>query len=122
MSNNCADAEGRRGYAVVIDGDSMGRGDEQLGHILIKGFLYAIRGVERLPDTVIMYNSGAKLALEGSEALEDLRVLENAGVEIITCGTCLDFYNAKDRLAVGKVTNMYTICQKLSECSKIIKP
>ena len=67
-------------------------------------------------------NGGARLTSEGSSSLEDLRALEAAGVEILTCGTCLNFYGLSDRLAVGAVTNMYTIVEKLSAAEKIIRP
>lgn len=107
---------------VVISADTMGTGDEKLGRILMKGFLYALRNVSPLPDAVIMYNSGARLSVHGSESLEDLKDLQESGVAVMTCGTCLDYYNIKDELAVGEVVNMYVICQHLMEAKKVIRP
>ena len=100
----------------------MGDGSEELGRILIKGFVYALTQLEELPEAVICYNGGAKLSCDGSLALEDLKTLEAEGVEILTCGTCLDYYKLKETLAVGGVTNMYVIAEKLSAAGKVIKP
>lgn len=107
---------------VVISSDKMGEGDEKLGHILMKGFLYALTELEELPETVILYNNGVKLAAQGSESLADLKLLEEQGVEILACGTCLNHYQLTELLGVGSVTNMYTIVEKLSKAWKVIKP
>lgn len=107
---------------VVLSSDCMGSGDELLGRTLMKGFLYALTQQEQLPGAVILYHSGAHLSVEGSEALEDLKYLEGQGVEILTCGTCLNFYGLSEKIAVGTVTNMYTITEKLCKAGKIIKP
>ena len=115
-------ADKRDNTVVVISSDRMGEGNDELGKVLIKGFIYAITQLETLPKTVIFYNGGATIPVEGSVSLEDLKNLEAQGVEIITCGTCLDYYNLKEKLAVGSVTNMYTIVEKMSKASCIIKP
>ena len=91
----------------------MGHGNDELGHVLMKGHLYALAHSEIKPECVVFFNSAAKLTCKGSESLEDLRELEAAGTEILTCGTCLDFLGIKDDLAVGSVTNMYAITQIL---------
>ncbi len=107
---------------VAIGNSTMGQGDEQLGSVLMKGFLYALSHSEHLPDTVLFYNGGAKLTVEGSASLEDLRDMESRGVAILTCGTCLDYYGIKEKLAVGKVTNMYQIVEMLDGAAKVIRP
>jgi selenium metabolism protein YedF len=107
---------------VAVGADHMGEGDNELGHILIKGFLFALTTQERLPDVALFFNGGAKLTCEGSESLEDLKKLEKQGVEILTCGTCLDFYHLTDKLAVGGVTNMYDIVERQMNAARIIKP
>ena len=107
---------------VAVDTDSMGRGNDELGAVLIKGFLFAVSRLETLPKTVLFYNGGAKLTTEGSASLEDLRLMEQQGVEILTCGTCLNYYGLTDQLAVGSVTDMYTIVERLSRAEKVIKP
>lgn len=100
----------------------MGEGSEELGRILIKGFLFALTQQEHLPSTVLFYNGGAKLTTEGSASLEDLKTLEANGVEILTCGTCLDYYGLKDKLAVGGVTNMYVIVEKQMQADLVLRP
>lgn len=107
---------------VAISGKAMGGGDEKLGEILMKGFIYALSEMDELPSAVICYNGGAYYSCVGSPALEDLKRMEEAGTEILTCGTCLDYYSLKDKLAVGKVTNMYDIAGRLMAADKVIRP
>jgi len=106
---------------VAIASDRMGHGNDELGKVLMKGFIYAVSQLEELPKTILFYNGGATITTEGSASLEDLKNMEAQGVEILTCGTCLDYYGLKDKLAVGSVTNMYTIVEKLNQADKIIK-
>lgn len=107
---------------VVVSSDRMGNGNDELGKVLIKGFIYAVTQLDELPKKMLFYNGGATLTVEGSDSLEDLKSLEAQGVEIMTCGTCLDYYQIKDKLAVGSVTNMYSIVEAMAEAGKIIKP
>lgn len=107
---------------VVIASDKMGSGNDELGKVLIKGFIFAVTQLEELPKAMIFYNGGATLTAEGSDSLEDLKSLEAQGVEILTCGTCLNYYGLTDKLEVGSVTNMYTIVEKMAEAGKIIQP
>lgn len=112
----------RKNVVVVISSDQMGSGNEALGKVLIKGFIYALTQLDELPQKMLFYNGGAKLTTEGSESLEDLKALEAAGVEIMTCGTCLDYYKLKEKLAVGSVTNMYSIAEAMQQADLIMKP
>ena len=113
----------RRGNTVYAFGSNcMGEGNDELGATLMKGFLYAVSQLEELPKTMLFYNGGAKLTVEGSASLEDLKSLQAQGVEILTCGTCLNFYGLSEKLAVGEVTNMYAIVEKLNGASHIVKP
>lgn len=107
---------------VVVPSDKMGDGDDELGHILMKSFLFAVTQLDELPEKMVFYNGGAKLTVEDSPALEDLKDLEEQGVEIMTCGTCLDFYGIKDKLAVGTVTNMYSIVETMQQAGRVIRP
>ena len=107
---------------VVISSDRMGTGNDELGKVLIKGFIFAVTQLDKLPKTMLFYNGGATLTTEGSDSLEDLKSLEAQGVEIMTCGTCLDYYGLKDKLAVGSVTNRYSIVETQAKATKIIKP
>lgn len=114
--------DSRCDFVVAIDTDAMGRGSDDLGRTLMKGFIYAVSQLETLPKTILFYNGGAKLTTEGSVSLEDLRSMEAQGVQILTCGTCLNFYGLADKLAVGSVTNMYVIVETLAKAGKVIKP
>ena len=107
---------------VVIRSGKMGEGNDELGAVLMKGFIYALTELEELPETILLYNGGAPLSCEDSDSLEDLKTLEAQGVEIMTCGTCLNYYGLTDKLAVGTVTNMYAIAEKMSEADTIICP
>lgn len=114
--------DSRSNTVVVIASDRMGSGNDELGKVLIKGFIFAVTQLDTLPKTMLFYNGGATLTTEGSDSLEDLKSLEAQGVEILTCGTCLDYYGLKDKLAVGSVTNMYSIVEAQAKAGKIIKP
>lgn len=118
----CAPDGKTKGLIVVLSSNQMGLGDEVLGKLLMKGFVYALSHQEQLPEKVLMYNSGAFLSCEGSDSLEDLRELEAQGVEILTCGTCLNHYHLEDKLQVGGVTNMYDITESLLQAKQIIRP
>lgn len=107
---------------VVLSSDKMGEGSEELGKILMKGFIFALTELEELPNTVLLYNSGVKLSTEGSNSIENLKTLQAQGVEILSCGTCLNYYELTDKLEVGEVTNMYFILEKMSQADKIIRP
>ena len=112
----------QRGNTVIAIGSNcMGSGDDNLGATLMKGYIYAVSQQEELPKAILFYNGGAKLTVEGAVSVEDLKNMEAQGVEILTCGTCLNFYGLGDKLAVGSVTNMYTIVEKLTSASKVIR-
>lgn len=112
----------RTDTVVAIGSDKMGIGAEELGKTLLKAFVFAMTQQDQLPKTILFYNSGASLTCEGSPMLEDLKALEAQGVEIMTCGTCLNFYGLTEKLAVGSVTNMYTIVEKLTLAGNVVKP
>ena len=107
---------------VVLSSNQMGNGSEELGQILMKGFIFALTELDELPSTVLLYNSGVKLSTEGSNSIEDLKTLQAQGVEILSCGTCLNYYDLTEKLQVGDVTNMYFILEKMAQADKIIRP
>ena len=113
---------GKKNTVVVLGSNIMGNGSDELGEILMKGFVFALTKQNTLPKTVLLYNSGVKLASEGSDSIADLKVLEEEGVEILACGTCLNYYELSDKLQVGSVTNMYEIVEKMTEASLIVRP
>lgn len=107
---------------VVLSSCCMGTGDDTLGAALMKGFVYALTQLDRAPDTVLLYNGGARLSTEGAETVADLRALAENGTEVLTCGTCLNHYGLTGKLAVGEVTNMYVIAEKMAAAGKVIRP
>lgn len=114
--------DARENTVVVIASATMGEGDPELGRLLMKGYLYALTQLDTLPKTLLFYNGGAALTCEGSASLEDLKSLEAQGVQILTCGTCLNHYGLTDSLKVGEVTNMYVIAETMAGAAKIVKP
>ena len=118
----CAMDSRRKGMLVVLSANVMGTGDTKLGTSLMKAFVFALTKQDQLPDTILCYNTGAYLTCEGADTLEDLKLLESEGVTILTCGTCLDFYGLKEKLAVGSITNMYDIVERMENAAQIIKP
>lgn len=124
----CSSIEGEDAVLVkdntvmVFSSDLMGSGNDALGKVLMKGFIFAVTQLEKLPKTMLFYNGGATLTAEGSDSIEDLKHLASEGVEILTCGTCLNYYEMADKLLVGDVTNMYIIVEKMAGASKIVRP
>jgi selenium metabolism protein YedF len=106
---------------LLIASDSFGRGSEELGQLLMRSFLHTLGEVSPLPDRIICLNSGVKLVVEGSLALDDLRALEEKGIGILACGTCLGYYEIKDKVVVGQISNMYDIASALLGAGKIIE-
>lgn len=94
---------------IFISSDKMGKGNDELGEVLIKGFIYTLTESKPYPKHIILVNGGVKLSTENEATVENLKILEQSGVEILSCGTCLDYYGLKDKLQVGSITNMYTI-------------
>lgn len=119
---NCQVPAKKKNVVVVISSKTMGSGNDELGTTLMKGFIYAISQQDELPSTILFYNGGAEHTCEGSASLEDLKSMEAQGVEILTCGTCLNFYGLTDKLQVGGVTNMYVIAEKMTGADLVVKP
>ena len=106
--------------AVLVKSNLFGEGDPELGGILMKSFLFSLNELEGKVAHLIFMNSGVKLTTAGSPVLEHLEALEQKGVEVLSCGTCLDFYNVKDKLMAGKVTNMYTAVEILTGADRVL--
>ncbi|TDA70698.1 MAG: sulfurtransferase-like selenium metabolism protein YedF [Clostridia bacterium] len=104
---------------VLVTSDTLGHGEAELGRVLMQSFLGTLAESEALPQSLTFINSGVKLVCEGSPVLDSLMRLEQGGVEISACGTCLDYYHLKEKLCVGRVTNMYAIVTSLLTASKV---
>jgi len=114
------EADIQEDVAILITSRYLGQGNDELGGILMRSFLYTLGELNGRVKNIIFMNSGVFLTTEGSEVLEILQGLSREGVKILSCGTCLDFYGLKDKLAVGEVTNMYTATEILSRASRSI--
>ncbi len=118
----CTAPAAQKKTVVIISADHMGEGNEELGRALLKAFLFALTQQETLPAAILFYNGGAAVTCEGSASLEDLQALQSQGVEILTCGTCLNYYGLTEKLRVGEATNMYVIAEKQLQADCIIRP
>ena len=105
---------------IVFGSDKMGKGSEDLGKLLMKGFIYTLTESVPFPSALIFLNSGVKLTTEGSETLDDIKSLEALGIKILSCGACLDFYEITDKLKVGEISNMYTILEEIKNANNTL--
>lgn len=108
-------SEGKSKKVYYISSDTMGEGERELGKILIKGFLSTAKELEPLPEKIIFINSGVKLAVLENDVVELLKELEELGIEILLCGTCIDYYELKEQMQVGEISNMYEIASSLNK-------
>jgi selenium metabolism protein YedF len=105
---------------LAVSGDRMGRGEPELGGILIRSFFHTLGEIRPQPDRILLLNTGVKLACQESPVLDDLRALEEQGVEILACGTCLGHFELKEKLAVGRISNMYEIAESMLNAGKLV--
>jgi len=121
---SCAAVAGKETgpLVVVLSDNHMGRGDDVLGDILIRSFVHTLLQLKPLPDTVICYNSGVKLAAKDSEVLDDLQQLAKDGVDILVCGTCVNYFEISDQVAAGHISNMYDIAETMAGAGRLLRP
>ncbi len=105
---------------VLFTKDKMGHGNDELGHVLIKGYIYTLTELDEKPKALLFVNSGILLTTGDAETIDDLKKLEAMGVEILSCGTCLDYYDVKDSLKVGEIANMYLIADAMNRAANTI--
>jgi selenium metabolism protein YedF len=110
------------GLVYVISSASMGRGSDELGWALLQTYIQTIKDVEPLPSKILFYNEGVRLVAEESGALAALRSLQEQGVEILACGTCLDFFKLTSAIKVGQISNMYDIMSAVNDAAKVVSP
>lgn len=111
---------GERDYIIFMGNQYLGQGSEELGQVLTRSFFYTLAETDVLPAQIIFINSGVKLACESSPVLQQLMDLEKKGVQILACGTCLDYYGVKEKLCVGTVSNMYTILEQITLYPRVV--
>jgi selenium metabolism protein YedF len=109
------------GSVFLVTSDSLGEGAEDLGRLLMKNFIITLLDVTESPERMLFLNRGIFLTTEGSEVLEALEKLSNRGVEILSCGVCLDFFNRREKLCAGSVTNMFTIAESMLRAGSVIR-
>lgn len=109
-------------FVCALTSECMGRGDDELGRVLMKSFLFALRESDDKPETIVCYNSGVKLAREDSPVLDDLKALEDSGVSVLVCGTCVNFFELTGKIGAGKISNMYDILTVLSAAGRTVLP
>jgi selenium metabolism protein YedF len=107
---------------VYVASDVMGAGDDDLGHILMKNFLFTLAELTTPPDAILFVNGGVRLTTEGSGVIEPLEKLACNGADIASCGLCLEFYDLKDKLKVGRPTNMLDTVEQLTRAGRVIRP
>lgn len=108
------------GQIILISTDVLGKGDRKLGETLMEAFIYTVVDANPRPQKIILLNEGVKLATSDSSVLEALGMLHKKGVEISSCGTCINFYQLKDKLKIGTITNMVEVVEALSKADKVI--
>ena len=109
-------------YIVAITSDKMGEGDDELGHLLISNFIKALKDLDKLPQHMVFYNKGVTLAIKDSPVIEHIKDLEKMGVEIHLCATCVNHYKIENNVAVGNLSNMYSIAEVMASAGNIVRP
>lgn len=117
--NQAASKEDRE-VVIAFGRKTMGEGDPDLGEMLLKSYIYSLTELDSPPEHLLFFNSGAFLTNQDSNALNDLQTLQDKGTQISTCGACLDFYQIKETLAIGEITNMYGIAEVMAQAKKVI--
>jgi selenium metabolism protein YedF len=110
------------GLVYVVSAASMGRGSDELGWALLQTYIQTIKDIDPLPVKILFYNEGVRLVAEESGALDALRALQEKGVEILACGTCLDFFKLTSAIKVGHISNMYDIMSAVNSAAKVVSP
>jgi len=109
-------------YVVALTSDKMGDGDDELGHLLISNFIKALKDLNKLPLHMVFYNKGVTLAVKDSPVIEHIKDLEKMGVEIHLCATCVNYYKLENNVAVGTLSNMYSIAEIMASAGNVIRP
>lgn len=107
---------------IVIRSRRMGEGPDELGEILLKAFLNTIAEVSPLPAAILFYNSGVHMTRKGSACIEALKQLHSRGVDLLVCGTCVEYFRLKEEIEVGSISNMYTIMETMAAADSILVP
>jgi selenium metabolism protein YedF len=116
------ESQSTKQIVVLIASDELGQGSPELGKILIRSFVKTLSNAEQKPRRMIFVNSGVRLTTEGSDLIDDLKLLEETGVELLSCGTCLDYFHLKEKLQAGRASNMVEIVETLTAADSVVRP
>jgi len=105
---------------IIVNSETFGVGSDELGQQLMGSFLRKLWGLDNKPAAIVFYNSGVKLLAEGSSVLDALDGLSQAGVDLIACGTCVSYFKLKDKIVVGRISNMTEIATTLLEGDSVV--
>ena len=105
---------------VLIKSSVFGEGEPDLGEKLISSFMQMFLDSGTIPDRMVFMNSGIYLTTEGSPLLDIIKQFADKGTEILSCGTCLAYYEREDRLVVGQPTNMKETVRALLTYDRVI--
>jgi selenium metabolism protein YedF len=108
--------------AICFKYERMGRGDDELGRLLLRNYIKVLPETSPLPHRMLFLNGGVRLSTEGSPVIDELLGLSARGVEMLTCGTCLDFFELRDKLRVGRATTMREIASTMLGADRLIEP
>ena len=106
---------------ILVASNLLGEGDDKLGETLMKVYINTLAEADTLPENLLFINGGVKLTCEGSDVIDSIKMMEDKGVNVFSCGACLDFYNIKDKLMVGQIGNMYQIIDLMNNSDNTIK-
>jgi selenium metabolism protein YedF len=109
------------GSVLLVASDSIGDGPPELGRLLMKNFIISLLEVAETPERIFFVNRGVFLTTEGSEVIEALAKLADRGVEVLSCGVCLDFFHVREGLLTGSVTNMFTMAESMLRAGSVIR-
>jgi len=107
-------------FVVLMAKDRLGEGSDELGEALAGAMINTLKAMSPLPSKIIFMNAGINLVVKGSLVLDNLKYLQDKGVELIVCGTCLDYFGKMDELVVGRVSNMLDIVQSMKDAQKVL--
>lgn len=111
-----------KNYAILLTGDSIGKDAKELGEKLMASYLYTLAEAENeeLPTHLLFVNTGVNLVKKGAPTVQSLEVLQDKGVKLLACGTCVDYFNLRDAMAIGEISNMYVIRDLMAKADKVI--
>lgn len=105
---------------IALSSDAMGRGDEELGKVLMRSYLHTLAEAEPQPDAIVFFNSAVRLATTDSPALDDLQAIAARGTRLLLCGTCVNTFDLKEQIGAGEISNMYAISETMLRAGSVI--